>query len=220
MASLKTKLRRARPFVIGAVVAVMCALGFFELAEDFSISPTVAAFDSTLTAAIDAWRTPARTSAFVAITGLADTMTATLMVVVVALGWYAFRRRTEALALVVAVAGGAALGFLAKEVYLRDRPLAAQALIPPPTGSSFPSGHALDTLLFYGAFAFLIGYAFKRGWQRATLGFAAFAVIVLVGVSRVYLGVHYPSDVIASWLLGGAWLSLCAGAYASWLRKG
>ncbi|MGV8082248.1 MAG: phosphatase PAP2 family protein [Coriobacteriia bacterium] len=220
MANFKTRVRRARPFLIGVAVAAVCLLGFFELAEDYSLSPAVAAFDTSVASTISGWRTPLLTRAFIAVTSLASTATATLMVAVVALSWYAFKRKSEALTLVVTVGGGALLGLLAKDVYLRERPLAAQALIPLPTGYSFPSGHALDSLLFYGIFAILVGYALKRGWPRVLLAVASIAVIVLVGVSRVYLGVHYPSDVVASWLLGGAWLALCAGAFESWGRRG
>ncbi|NTW28329.1 MAG: phosphatase PAP2 family protein [Coriobacteriia bacterium] len=219
MARARTRTRRIWPLLAGVAVAALCLAAFFELAEDFRISSAIAKFDSSVTAAVHAWRTPELTRVFMLVTSIANGATMWLLVAVVSLGLYAFRHRAEAIALAGTVGAGALLGALAKNLYVRTRPPSGNALIALPTSYSFPSGHALASLLFFGMFGVLVGYAVKCGWPRVLTAVVAAVVIVLVGLSRVYLGVHWPSDVIASWLFGGAWLSLCAGAYASWRRR-
>jgi undecaprenyl-diphosphatase len=79
-----------------------------------------------------------------------------------------------------------------------------------PVSYSFPSGHALDSSVIYFALATLLAPYFPRRAERATL-FAITAVLVLlIGVSRVYLGVHWPSDVLGGWAVGAAWLAAWA----------
>jgi undecaprenyl-diphosphatase len=117
------------------------------------------------------------------------------------------------------VAGGQALGTLLKNVIVRSRPSATQALIPLPGSYAFPSGHALAAVLLYGVLAFLVARAAHTRVMRVGVVVAAVVIIGLVGLSRVYLGVHWPSDVVAAWILGGAWLAVCISGYLWWDRR-
>jgi membrane-associated phospholipid phosphatase len=111
-------------------------------------------------------------------------------------------RRTDAVFLVIAVGGAAAIELVAKLAFARPRPdLWAHAY--PAVGYSFPSGHAMSSTALAVAVAALAWGTRWRWW--AVAGGALFAVGV--GVSRVYLGVHYPSDVLAGWCAGLAWAS-------------
>jgi undecaprenyl-diphosphatase len=192
------------------LIAIACVAGFWELAEDFAASPAVAAFDAGVSSAIVALRGPALTLVARIVTTTGDTLTVTL--VTIALLFFLWRRRhrftTSAL---VAIAGGALVVSLLKGRFGRPRPSAADALITLPASFSFPSGHAMSSLCVAGVVSYLVSRSsIGRGAKIAAI--SALAVWVLaVGLSRVYLGVHWPSDVIASWLLGIGWLALLIG---------
>lgn len=115
-------------------------------------------------------------------------------------------RDFSALILCFGVAGGELFAALAKEIFARPRPV---PLFPGLTtfGASFPSGHAFSALLFYGLIVyFLIGTT--RNW-RARIGLVFFGsfVVLLVGFSRIFLGVHWTSDVLAGFTLAALWLT-------------
>ena len=118
--------------------------------------------------------------------------------------------------LLAAAFGTGALIELLKSLFDRPRPPASLQLVAE-VGQSFPSGHATATLMLGAVlwYLFALRSPSSRGgsWRaKAQVGFAVFAVILLVGVGRVYTGAHYPSDVLAGWALGGVWASLCLTA--------
>jgi undecaprenyl-diphosphatase len=78
--------------------------------------------------------------------------------------------------------------------------------------SSFPSGHAMSAAIVYSTVAYLAARLQKRRWARWLTMLAAFTLIALIAVSRLYLGVHYPSDVVAGITIGLAWASFCMAA--------
>lgn len=207
-----------RPAGVAVVLALVLYAGFRELAEDFRISPKIIAFDAKVTAVVLTWRGVVLTPVFKVLTSLANPASVWFLAAVIVLVFLLRRMWAEAVLVVVTVGGGVLLGSLAKHANGRPRPPVANMLIPLPSGYSFPSGHALVAILLYGVLAFLAFLAVREAWERFAVVATAAVVIVLVGLSRVYLGVHWPSDVVAAWLLGGAWLVLCCGAYLSWGR--
>ena len=128
----------------------------------------------------------------------------------VAVGAYLWRRhRTWRPLVMVAVAflGAAGLYDIVKPAVGRARPGAALQVGGPDIGNAFPSGHATQTISFYGmlAIVLIIGYAARRRWL---LIIGAALVTLVVGASRLYLGVHWLTDVLGGYALGLAWLSL------------
>lgn len=111
--------------------------------------------------------------------------------------------RAAALAVVVAIAGGYVLFHVIKPIVDRPRP---PHQVVRASGQSFPSGHATSSMVTYGMLAVL---AWRWWSRRVAVAVTALAVLVVVVVafSRVVLSVHYPSDVITGWLLGGCWLA-------------
>ncbi len=110
------------------------------------------------------------------------------------------RRRSESILLLITQAGSAALGEALKSIFARPRP----HLFPWLTaagGWSFPSGHTLNAVVLGGMLAWLVGRRLS-GWRRIVLWIGVTLWAGLVGLSRVYLGVHYPSDVLASLAVG------------------
>lgn len=214
----RSKLWVATPLIAGLTVAVVCAIGYLELAEDLALSPKIAAFDAQLSAIVRSWRTPGLTVAFSAATWSANmlTITAIVLVAVAVLVWRCDHR--EALLVALIIASGAALGALAKRVAERPRPPVAAALVELPPDYSFPSGHTLAALLLWTVIAVAVLRVGRRGWVRALVVVGGLLLVVLVGTSRVYLGVHWPSDILASWLLGVAWLAVTLGGFLTWER--
>jgi len=208
----------ARPLLVGVFIALPCLLAFFELAEDFAMSAKVAAFDAGASGFVHGWRSPRLTPFFIGVTTLANAPTVWVVaaLVVIALLWA--RRGRAALLVLLAVACGSVFGAIAKVDLARQRPPIDNMLIALPAGFSFPSGHALAGVELYGVLAFLAVRELHSLWSKLLIVAAAVGVALLIGVSRVYLGVHWPSDVLASWLLGGAWLAFLCGAYVSWER--
>ncbi len=110
--------------------------------------------------------------------------------------------------LIAVVPGGMLLNESMKHLFQRTRPSLDQALQALPS-DSFPSGHVAGATLFYGVLAIMLMAGTDDGQRRALIAGVAFLLVVLVALSRLYLGVHYPSDVLAAFAEAGAWLALC-----------
>ena len=123
------------------------------------------------------------------------------------------RRLRTALFVFAASAGGMALGSLLKHVYARPRPTIVPHLVDV-TSTSFPSGHATDSAMVYLTLAALLARTVPERAVRIYIIGVAILLTLLIGCSRVFLGVHYPSDVVAGWTLGAAWALACSLAYA------
>ena len=120
--------------------------------------------------------------------------------------------RTSAALLAVTVVGGVCLDVALKFAFHRARPEPYFGL-PTPATFSFPSGHSLMSLCFYGVAAYLISVHVDSARWRLALRVAGALMVLLVGVSRIYLGVHYPSDVVAGFAAGLVWLTAIVFAY-------
>ena len=119
-------------------------------------------------------------------------------------GWH-----RGALLVVLTVAGAALLNWLLKVTFARVRPEAFFDY-PLPTSPSFPSGHALYAASIFGGLAALLTARLKHGTLRVAVWSVAIFLILLVGFSRVYLGVHYPSDVLAGYSIAVIWVTFVA----------
>jgi undecaprenyl-diphosphatase len=122
-------------------------------------------------------------------------------------------RRAEAVLLVVTVAGGWLLGELFKEVFQRARPGIELARVPLPESYSFPSGHALAAMEYFGTLAFIVILEAKKVSTRVWVAALCVVAIVAISFSRVYLGVHWFGDILASWFLGAAWMAVTISGY-------
>lgn len=116
-------------------------------------------------------------------------------------------QQTEAFMIFAVLLGGWLLNEGLKQVFHRPRP--AVARLVEASGYGFPSGHAMVSTAFYGFLAYLVWHNFPRSRLRYFVVFGTVVLVALIGVSRVYLGVHYPGDVIAGFAGGGLWLAGC-----------
>ena len=122
--------------------------------------------------------------------------------------WWIKRLRDRAFILMSVVFGGMLLNLLLKDIFLRARPRFDPPLLTLTT-YSFPSGHTMMATVFYGAIGWFI-LSRSDSWTSRLLGIALPAIMLpLVGFSRIYLGAHYPSDVLGAIAEGLAWLAFC-----------
>jgi undecaprenyl-diphosphatase len=119
-------------------------------------------------------------------------------------GWH-----RGAVLVVVTMAGAGLLDVLLKQSFGRVRP-AAFFDYPLPTSHSFPSGHAFFAASFFGALAVLVAGRLRSRALQAGVWILALLLILLIGLSRIYLGVHYPSDVIAGYAAAAVWIAAVA----------
>ena len=203
---LRRRLARGVPYGLGFTAAfafVVAALAAFGVVVDAAtdagdLARLDATAHGTLFHALGASRPLG-----LAVTWFGNNATITTAVVVVALALVVSRRYWAAFRVVFASALGGLVVRGLKEVFARDRPLDQ---VIPAAGYSFPSGHAFAATVFYGMMIYLVFRFIQRTWARALAVVVGVAVIGGVGLSRVYLNVHYLTDVVGGWLAGSAWL--------------
>lgn len=160
-------------------------------------------FDAVIRTWVHRFASPGMTSAMKAISLLGyDILIAELLIAFAAFAWLRWRR--AAVWLAVAMAGSLALDMTLKYAYHRTRPTAFFGVAP--HSYSFPSGHALCSFCFYGVLAGLLSARTKSLAWRLVIWIAATVLVIAIGLSRIYLGVHYPSDVIAGYLAAAVWV--------------
>lgn len=154
--------------------------------------------------------------AMVDITALGGGTVLTL-VALVAVGYLvAARKYRTSLFLAAAALSGGLLEAGLKGLLGRPRPSVVPHLVEVTT-LSFPSGHAMNSAIIYLTIALVLSRTVAARRVRLYLRGVAIVLVTTIGVSRVYLGVHYPSDVLGGWLVGSAWATLCWSA-ALWLQ--
>jgi membrane-associated phospholipid phosphatase len=113
----------------------------------------------------------------------------------------------ECVFFVIAVIGSTLFNSLLKWVFHRARPTIHPLVTE--TGYSFPSGHSMSSIVTYGMIMVFLVLFFNKAWSKTLIILVFSLLILLIGISRIYLGVHYPSDVIAGFSAGGTWLIVC-----------
>lgn len=121
----------------------------------------------------------------------------------------AARRKAHALFLLASTVGGALVGTLLKYAFVRPRPEIVSHLVAVDS-LSFPSGHALNSAVIYLTLGALLARSEARPAIRIYIVLVAITLTLMIGVSRVFLGVHYPSDVLGGWCAGAAWAAACS----------
>jgi membrane-associated phospholipid phosphatase len=180
---------------------------FLVIAFAVALSAPLAALDASAGTWLHVRATPLVSNAMAVVSFLGAPTTLTIVTVGGSLLLLYRRRRTEAAMLSTVVLGGNLLNFCLKHLIQRGRPVFDDPIFSLPT-YSFPSGHAMASTVFYGLLSI---YALANARQRyaACIGIAAAVFMVaLVSFSRVYLGLHYLSDVMAGIAEGIAWLAL------------
>ena len=140
------------------------------------------------------------------------------LVTLFALGYLSVQRKwIDAAMLLVATLGGTLISESLKTSFSRPRPDLVAHIVDT-TSMSFPSGHAMLSAVTYLTLGALIARTQERRGLRGYVLGSAILLTLLIGISRIYLGVHWPTDVLAGWCLGAAWALAC-WALATWLTR-
>ena len=188
------------------------AFGMFVRITRELIEGDVSAMDSAILLAVAKKRTPWLTITAVDVTALGSITLVVLFSVFTLVVLLVLRDRLGALQLLTASVGAGILTFVTKNLIERIRPVEAQQLIVV-SGFSYPSGHSVSTSALYLTIAIIAGRYVQHSGARAAIFLAVSAVLIMIGASRVYLGVHYPTDVVSGISLGAAWALLLGGSF-------
>ncbi|HZE12914.1 MAG TPA: phosphatase PAP2 family protein [Chthoniobacterales bacterium] len=193
---------------IGLVVIIATSWWFADIAEDMSRDAATRLLDNSITAWFQTHATPSLTMFWRSVSFFGSVIFLTAAAAIVATILALRRSFYRLLSVALAVGGGAFLNLVLKHLFHRHRPVLENPLV---TLSSFgfPSGHTMGATIFYGVLALAIGHSI-HGWRRRTaVASAAALVVALIGISRIYLGAHYFTDVIGALAVGLAWLVFC-----------
>jgi undecaprenyl-diphosphatase len=203
---------------VGGIAAIGAGILFIQLAEQISLTASLV---YRVDQAIHTWfgheHQAAMTVLFDAATTIGGPVGLIAIAAIVAATLLVRKERASAIFVAVTVGVGALLNVGLKMIFARTRPDLATALVAA-RWYSFPSGHAMDSFITFGTLAYL---ALRQHWRWAVKSAClaiALTMVVLVGMSRVYLGVHWASDIAGGWTAGTVWLTSAVVAFEMLLR--
>ncbi|MGB3135171.1 MAG: phosphatase PAP2 family protein [Nodosilinea sp.] len=186
-------------------VCGLVLLGLSQLSDEV-LEQEAFVFDEHILLWIHQFANPALDRAMLAITQLGNPSTV-VPLACIGVSWFCFRRRWQmAMFFFITCLGGAVLSTGLKLAFSKVRPALWPQLITETT-YSFPSGHALGSMVLYGLIAYLLANRYAN--LRGLIYGVAVVLIAAIGLSRLYLGVHWPTDVLAGYSTGFLWLSVC-----------
>lgn len=189
-----------------AFILSLLSLSAFSLIAFLIEADKIIHFDSFIIGAVQGMESPGLTSIMIFFTTIGSTKIVILICLLIFIYLFKVLRHRGELILFTAVAAGTPLlNFILKEIFHRARPDLHRLIEI--GGYSFPSGHAMNAFSVYGILAFLLWRHIPDRLGRGMLIFFSIMMIFMIGVSRIYLGVHYPSDIIGGYLAGGFWLT-------------
>jgi membrane-associated phospholipid phosphatase len=219
---LTNRLKAYVPIVVivvaGALLTAWAGDNFIDLAEMVhSKSPRLQQFDTSIHAWAISRRSPAATSFFALMSNIGGPVGLGVLVAAVAIALLVQRRFGWVLYLGVTVGGASLLNLELKRYFARARPDLAE-MLRQAQGYSFPSGHAMGSTVVFGALSYLAFRTTERWSAKAAVLALGITLIIAVSLSRVYLGVHWISDVVAGISAGTLWVVITTMAYETGRR--
>ncbi|HEV2646297.1 MAG TPA: phosphatase PAP2 family protein [Acidobacteriaceae bacterium] len=196
--------------VAGLVVSLLMMLAMAEFHEEIA-EPFLTHLDLQLMQIIHAYQSPGLTRLALGLSFIGSPLALGPCIALSAMILWALKLRRDAIVLVTAIGGAALLDTALKLHFRRIRPTVPWALVAEHS-FSFPSGHSVGAVVLYGIITYLIWSHLHDFMQRAAVVSAALLLIAGIGISRVYIGVHFPTDVGAGYAVGLIWLLTLIGA--------
>lgn len=198
---------KGKRYMLAAAAVLAILAGFITYQVGVVYGTEALPVDLSIQKAFFSLRGPVLNSIVIAITHLSDTVT---IVAFCAVLLVLPNRKQYGVPLSLAALGGLAFYKPMKHIFLRARPDAALHLVEQ-GGFSFPSGHSVTSVIFYGLSIYLLSKHCKNQRLRKVLTVICGFLALSIGPSRIYVGVHWPTDVLAGWCIGGAVLlvSIC-----------
>jgi undecaprenyl-diphosphatase len=203
---------------VGLALLLAAAWIFGAIAEDVVTGATITRVDVRLAHWFHDRATPGFTRAMLFVTHWNGLVGSSVMAALLALWFWRRRAHYWLVVCLIAVPGGMLLNVALKHVFRRVRPAFDDPLLSLLT-YSFPSGHTAAATVFYGLLACYLVRRVRAWGARALVVLGAAAMVTLVALSRMYLGVHYLSDVLAAAAEGAAWLAICITAVSTLHRR-
>lgn len=199
------------------IISVVSLIGFSFMAILIS-GHHILAFDSTIISFVQGLETPSLTAIMKLFTfiGSADSILVIALIVMFFL-YIVLHHRSELVFFIIVIIGAGYLNGILKSFFHRARPDLHRLIEI--GGYSFPSGHAMSAMAVYGALAFLLWRHISTRFGRSLLIIFSTIMIFMIGISRVYLGVHYPSDIIGGYFASGFWLATAIWFYQKYKEK-
>lgn len=216
MLAMSRRARFALQLLTGLLVIFGASLAFAEIAWRTAADQPLALLDHQITTWCHAHVSPPITmlALFVSFFGSVRFLSCATLIAC----WLLWRREmtNRLLVFVCAMAGEAALNVAFKHTFHRQRPLLENPLVTL-TSYGFPSGHTMGATVFYGLVALIIAEVAPA--RRVPVYATAIVVVLAIGLSRIYLGAHYTSDVLGAFAAGAAWLTFCWTGLVTALRR-
>lgn len=200
------------PYIFLTIIALVVFVGslnlFIELTEGLK-SEALVTYDTSITNLVTGLRSPFLTSYFKFVTEVGDAMGYLIVFGLCTLLFYLMFRNWEYVVQIsVVMILALSSNLILKEIINRARP-DAEHLVTVET-LSYPSGHAMMAMAFYGFLIYLVSTFKMNFFLRSTIILLLAVLILSIGVSRIYLGVHYPSDIAGGYIAGLIWVIFCA----------
>lgn len=199
------------------IISVVSLIGFSIMAIIIS-RHNILTFDSTIISYIQGLETPALTTIMKFFTFMGSGNSIFVIAVIVMFFLYVvLHHRSELVFFTIVIVSTGILNGMLKDFFHRARPDLHRLIEI--GGYSFPSGHAMSAMVVYGALAFLLWRHIPTRMGRTILIILSAMMIFMIGISRVYLGVHYPSDIIGGYFASGFWLATAIWFYQRYKER-
>lgn len=202
----------------GLSASLLAALLLAEFHREIT-RPFLERIDLSILSGIHAHDSPGLTRLAYGLSFIGSPTTLVPVIAITAIALWLGRMRRDATLLVLGLGGSAALDFVLKLHFKRVRPDLPWAFVHEHS-FSFPSGHSVGAVVLYGTLTYLVWSRLGAAWQRVVVVVLALLLVIGIGLSRVYLGVHFPSDIAAGYAVGLIWLAPLIAGNEFVLRQG